>query len=78
MSQSGCINSPRKSVLYATDAMCMVWDAGSLGQKSSDARTTAVCFELSEMPELIMPRIAWRLATLHPLISFNYKEVVME
>lgn len=56
----------------------MVWDAGSLGQKSSDARTTAVCFELSEMPELIMPRIAWRLATLHPLISFNYKEVVME
>lgn len=59
MSQSGCINSARKSVLYATDAMCIVWEAGSLGQKSSDARTTAVCFELPQMPEFIMPRIAW-------------------
>jgi hypothetical protein len=26
----------------------MVWEAGSLGQKSSDALTTAVCLELSQ------------------------------
>jgi hypothetical protein len=46
MSQSGCMNSPRKTVLYATDAMCMVWEAGSLGQKSSEALITALLFEL--------------------------------
>lgn len=47
ISQSGCMNSPRKTVLYATDAMCIVCDAGSLGQKSSEALTTAVLFELN-------------------------------
>jgi hypothetical protein len=40
------MNSPRKMVLYATDAMCMVCEAGSLGQKSSEALTTALLFEL--------------------------------
>jgi hypothetical protein len=48
MSQSGCMNSPRKTVLYATDAMCIVWEAGSLGQKSSEALTTALLFELQQ------------------------------
>lgn len=46
MSQSGCMNSPRKTVLYATDATCIVCEAGSLGQKSSEALTTALLFEL--------------------------------
>lgn len=47
MSQSGCINSPRNNVLYATEAMWMVCEAGSLGQKSSDALITAVFFALN-------------------------------
>jgi hypothetical protein len=47
MSQSGCINSARNRVLYATEAMWIVWDAGSRGQKSSDARINALFFELS-------------------------------
>jgi hypothetical protein len=47
MSQSGSMNSPRNTLLYATAAMWTVCDAGSLGKKSSDALTTAVCFELS-------------------------------
>lgn len=51
ISQSGCMNSPRKTVLYATDAMCIVCDAGSLGQKSSEALTTAVLFELKPQKE---------------------------
>ena len=45
MSQSGCMNSPRNTVLYATDAICIVWEAGSLGQKSSEALTTALLLE---------------------------------
>lgn len=33
-------------MLYATEAMWIVCDAGSLGQKSSDALITAVVFAL--------------------------------
>jgi hypothetical protein len=46
MSQSGCINSPRNTVLYATDAICIVCEAGSLGQKSSEALTSHNCTPL--------------------------------
>jgi hypothetical protein len=46
MSQSGCINSPKNMLLYATAAMWMVCDVGSRGKKSSDALITPVCFEL--------------------------------
>nr|GLL44789.1 hypothetical protein CKAN_00405200 [Ipomoea trifida] len=44
--QSGCMNSPKKTLLYATAAMWMVWETGSRGKKSSDALTTPVCFAL--------------------------------
>lgn len=40
------MNSPRKTLLYATAAIWMVCDTGSRGKKSSDALTIAVCFEL--------------------------------
>lgn len=46
MSQSGSMNSPRKMLLYATEAIWIVCDIGLSGEKPSDALTKAVCFEL--------------------------------
>jgi hypothetical protein len=40
------MNLPRNTRLYATAAMWIMCDTASLGKKSSDARTTAACFEL--------------------------------
>jgi hypothetical protein len=40
------MTSPRNTLLYATATMWIVCDTASLGKKSSDARTTAACFEL--------------------------------
>ena len=42
MSQSGVARGPRKAELKAHTATCAVGEAGSAGQKSSDARTTEV------------------------------------
>ena len=36
MSQSGCTKTPMNRLLYAFTATCVVWEAGSLGQKSSE------------------------------------------
>lgn len=48
MSQSGTTISPRRRLLKATEAMCKVWNVGSLGMKSSDALATALFFELNK------------------------------
>ena len=37
MSQSGTTISPRRRLLKATEAICKVWNVGSLRMKSSDA-----------------------------------------
>ena len=41
MSQSGTTISPRRRLLKATEAICKVWNVGSLVMKSSDALATA-------------------------------------
>lgn len=71
MSQSGCMNSPKKILLNATAAMWMVCDVGSLGKKSSDALTTAVCFELfhSTTHHIRVPKSYH----IHPLITYKAK-----
>lgn len=56
------MNSPRKTVLYATDAMCIVCEAESLGQKSSEALTTAFLFELSQRSTIYFQAIALSLS----------------
>lgn len=38
--------SPRRRLLNETEAICKVWNVGSLGMKSSDALATALLFEL--------------------------------
>jgi hypothetical protein len=42
MSQSGCTSGAMKSELSALTATCVVCEAGSRGQKSSEARASAV------------------------------------
>ena len=47
MSQSGCTSGDMNSELSAFTATCVVCDAGSRGQKSSDDRASAVSDILS-------------------------------
>ena len=71
MSQSGCTSALMNSELMAFTATCVVCEAGSRGQKSSDERASTVSFSLVGLHEMITlepitgTTLALQLSNLH-------------